>query len=199
MARHPRWIAVSAALLTLTLIMAWPAIPPDIANADGVTDLLGFIQARDVNERALNDAACGVAAATMVLDYYLPQRDPNIGAVLDIHAVARYVLVTYHTNFGWGTDEDQLQAGIELASTDPALGFGRPLTARWDTTNGTSWFSTLKSELDAARPVIVYIPNGHSLGWDWNYPHFIVVSGYTSQGSIIYRDPWLGGVNVTSQ
>src|SRR6266566_1584395 len=166
-------------------------------------DLLGNIPV--VDENTLNNAACGVAAATMVLDYYLPQSDPTIHQAIDIAAVAQYVKEDYAFDAKTnkmkpvGTTFNELQTGIEAASTAPALGFGVPLTASWHTTNEGSWLSTLKSELDAKRPIGVFLPDGGKLGWNWDYGHFIVVSGYTSDDSIIYHDPWDGNPHTLSR
>ena len=186
-------------LILSSLVFVGATLQPTHTADTG--DLLNGIPV--VDERTLNSAACGIAAATMVLDYYLPQSGP-IHQAIDIAAVSKYVKQFYgydkqtKTMVPEGTSYDQLQTGIDAASTAPELNIGVPLNASWHTTDNTHWFSVLQSELDAKRPIILFIPNGHSLGWNWNYGHFIVVSGYTSDNSIIYHDPWGGKPNTLS-
>jgi hypothetical protein len=165
------------------------------ARAVGSGDLLSNVPV--VDENTLNNAACGVAAATMVLDYYLPQSGP-IHQAIDITSVSQYVKQYYGYNAKTnkiepeGTTYDQLQTGIEVASTAPELHLGVSLKAAWHTTDSSHWFSVLTSELDAKRPIVLFLANGRTLGWNWDYGHFIVVSGYASDNSIIYHDPWDG-------
>jgi len=147
-------------------------------HAAGTGDLMSSVPV--VDENTLNNAACGIAAATMILDYYT-------GRTIDIKAVAQYVEENY-----LGTNTDQLQTGLETASTAPALHIGIPLAAFWHTTDNSHWFSVLQTELDARKPIVLYLADGGTLGWNWHYPHFIVVSGYTDDDSIIYHDPWDG-------
>jgi Peptidase_C39 like family len=191
---HRNWstcqFLVALAFLLLLLAGTLPA-----ARAASRDDLLGNIPV--VDENTINNAACGIAAATMILDYYLPQSGP-IQKALDITAVAHYVPENYRfdaktkASIPVGTNTDQLQTGLEAASTAPELHFGVPLTAAWSTTDSTNWFSVLKSQLDARRPIVLFLANGGTLGWSWHYGHYIVVSGYTSDDSIIYHDPWDG-------
>jgi len=182
------------------LLLVEPISRP--AYAAGSGDLLKDVPV--VDENTLNNAACGVAAATMVLDYYLPQSGP-IREAIDISAIVRYVKVDYsydaktNTSKPVGTSYDELQTGLEAASTAPELGIGVPLKAVWHTTDSTHWFSVLTSELDAKRPNILFLPDGGRLGWSWHYGHFIVVSGYASDNSIIYHDPWDGKPHVLSK
>src|SRR5258708_30789110 len=111
-------------------------------HADG-GDLLQNIP--PVNENSIDNAACGVAAATMILDYYLPQSG-SVHTPPDIHTVAKYV-----KEDSQGTTGSDLQTGIEAA----ALAYGNHSNTSWDATDSANWFTTLKSELDEMRPVIV--------------------------------------------
>lgn len=191
-------------LLVLLVLSSWILVGATfrMGHASTTGDLMSDVPV--VDENTLNNAACGIASATMILDYYLPQSGP-IHQAIDISAVAQYIGENYRYDVKTnrqvpaGTTTDQLQTGLEAASTAPSLHFGVPLTASWHTTDSTNWFSILQTELDAKRPVVLFIPNGGSLGWNWNYGHFIAVSGYTSDGSIIYHDPWDGKAHTLSQ
>lgn len=186
--RKGRGLAVVVVLVSLGL-------SPRPVSAAGVPDLLQSVPT--VNERTLNSAACGVAAATMVLDYYLPQSG-SLKSKIDIHDVAKDVTDRWEidgkTLIGhWaGSTFDDVQTGIEAASTDHNVGLNVPLKASWNQTNEIDWFSALQTELDHARPVIAFIPDGGRLWNDsWRYGHFIVISGYAADGTLTYHDPWL--------
>jgi Peptidase_C39 like family len=183
-------------ILSFLLIqgIVWAILPPAVTRAQAVPDLLADIGV--VDENALNNAACGIAAAAMVLDYYRVQPDANIHADVSLPWVANYVKETYHPNFGVGTDFNQLQTGLEQASKESVIGV--PLAAVWKSTVQAAWLADFKAELDAKRPLVAFIPNGELLGWNWGHPygHFIMVSGYTTDDSIVYHDPWLGGVHT---
>jgi hypothetical protein len=185
---HSRYYALLALAILSPLMLVWVPLRP--VHAAGTNDLMSSVPI--VDENTLNNAACGIAAATMILDYYLPQSGP-IRQAVDIKAVAQYV-----GENSLGTNTVQLQTGVEAASTAPALHFGIPLTASWNTTDSTHWFSVLQSELDAKRPIVLFLADGGILGWNWHYPHYIVVSGYTSDDSIIYHDPWDGKPHTLS-
>jgi Peptidase_C39 like family len=171
-----RYYILLALVILGSLMFVGTTLRP--VHAAGTGDLMSNVPV--VDENTLNNAACGVAAATMILDYYS-------GRTIDITAVARFVQEN-----SLGTNTDQLQSGLEAASTAPALGIGVPLTASWHTTDNTHWFSVLQAELDARRPIVLFLADGGTLGWNWHYSHFITVSGYTNDNSIIYHDPWDG-------
>jgi hypothetical protein len=192
-------LAVLVFRLAILALLAWPVagLPVRSAVAAASGDLLSAIPV--VNENALNNAACGVAAATMVLDYYLPQSG-SIHKALDIKAVSQFV--KEYPTFGppKGTTTDQLKDGIEQASNEPTMEIGTPLTATWNKTDQAGWFAALQGELDQKHPVIVYLADGHTV-WPkqaWHYGHYIVVSGYTADQGIIYHDPWDGQMHTLS-
>lgn len=153
------------------------------------TDLLEKIGIVDEND--LNNAACGVAAATMVLRYYFI-KSGNLGRLPDIRQVVKYVGQYSQTGIILGTKPEQIITGITKAAEE--FNIRIPLSVEPETTNTNDWFRDLKSEIDMARPVILFIPNGRLLGWewDWDYYHYITVSGYTKDKGIIYHDPWGG-------
>ncbi len=195
------YYALLAFIFLCPLFLTGALFQPTPTPTAGSGDLLSEIPV--VDENTLNSVACGIAAATMILDYYVPQSGP-IQQAIDITAVSQYVKQFYGNNAKTGKLEpqgsslNQLETGVEEASTAPALNFGVPLEASWHTTDNEHWSSVLQSELDAKRPILLFIPNGHSLGWSWNYGHFIVVSGYTNDKSIIYHDPWGGRQHTLS-
>jgi hypothetical protein len=157
----------------------------------GTGDLMGAIPTVDEHSihrsAVLQDNACGIAAATMLLDYYsLLQHPQQVPPTID--AVGTYIPET-----GEGSSPKSVQQGVEEAST--ALAIGVTLTANdWMSTDSTHWFPVLQAELDQRRPVIVLMDDGTALGWHWrrSYPHYIVVSGYTDSQDIIFHDPWTG-------
>jgi hypothetical protein len=141
-----------------------------------------------VNEHAINTVACGQAAATMVLDYYLPQFRAR-SAPISIGAVARYVKFNYRFGVPSGTTPTNLARGLEAAGT----ALGAPLTASWEQTQAADWLPALRGQVDAGRPVIVYLTDGGMLwGGAWRYSHYIVVSGMTASGQVLYHDPFDG-------
>jgi len=103
-----RRLAVLLCRLAILALLAWPvaSLPPPAAAA-GSGDLLSAIPV--VDENALNNAACGVAAATMVLDYYLPQSGP-VQKAFDVKALAQYVKQYAVLDRIKGTTFDQLAA-----------------------------------------------------------------------------------------
>src|SRR5579859_2936983 len=121
------------ALIVLSPLLLAGAISR-LAHAASSSDLLRNVPV--VDEKVLNNAACGVAAATMVLDYYIPQSG-SVHESLDITAVSQYVKQYYGYNAktnkleAEGTTFDQLQTGIETASIAPALHLGGSLKASW--------------------------------------------------------------------
>jgi hypothetical protein len=187
------------ALLLLLIALFLSTAPLRTAYAAGVSDLLSNIPA--VKETTIDRGACGIAAATMVLDYYLLQHDPTAQPI-NIATVAQYVKEDYgyDTKTGQvtfkGTRFDLLEKEFVAANAALDSQVGVPLQTVLQTSDEAHWFSFLTSELNAKRPVMVAIPNGHALRWDWDFGHYIVVSGYTSDGSIIYHDPWDGGVHT---
>jgi|GEM_PF-3443807 len=190
---------VSRSLLVVWLVAVNALLSVSTPAAASTGDLLQNIPV--VDENVLNNAACGVAAATMILDYYMSQPDPNIQAAVDISAVAQYVPVDYafdkknRTDEPVGTTFPELQTGLSQASSKL---INVSLAANWVATDKSNWFSALQGQLDAKRPVIVYLPDGGKLGWSWDYPHFVVVSGYDSADNIIYHDPWDGRAHTLS-
>jgi Tol biopolymer transport system component len=176
--------------LSHLVVLAFLLIPfaPAAAFAANDDDLLTGIPT--VDERTLNNTACGIAAAAMVLDYYIPHR------ISDTQPLALTTVAKYVKQSSAGTTFEQLRSGLEKAGKDFSLTAGPPLTASWKTVAKADWFASIQTELDHKHPVIAYIPDGADLGWSWHYPHFIVISGYTNDLSIIYHDPWLGGVHT---
>jgi len=188
-----RCVVAFGLILMLSPFVAQPS--PVFAAAPG--DLLSNVPVVDEND--LNNAACGVAAATMVLDYYLPQAGA-ITKALTIQAVHQYVKEYPEPGPYKGSTTDQVKGGLEQASRAPGLEVGEPLTAAWKTTDQAHWFAVLLSELDQKHPVVVYLADGGVL-WPhqgWHYGHYIVVSGYTAEQSIIYHDPWDGQAHTLS-
>jgi hypothetical protein len=190
-----------AAALGVALILGGSIMPPVVARAASVVVDLG-VGIPDVPESHLQidpKSGCGVAAATMVLDYYEAVDGAAGQGSLDINAVGQYVPVKHD-----GTRIDQLQTGIESAGAE----FGIPVVATYGQTSGDPtrsasnepWFGMLTAELQRGHPVIVFLPNGGSL-WSgvFAYGHFVVVTGYASDNSIIYHDPFeSGGAHETS-
>lgn len=181
----------------------WAQLPPgtDVADASWPSPRWGPSLGRDdllrdvpvLEEGALNQAACGVSAAAMVVDYYM-LRAGSRRALPSVPAVSAYVKQWYVKRGGatipGGTSFEQLQTGVQAASAAA----GVPLTARWvDTAGPDAWLLALKSDLERNRPAIVYLADGGML-WRgaWHYGHYVVASGFTQDGQIIYHDPWDG-------
>jgi hypothetical protein len=171
-----------AALLALPMLVA-VGVPVEAASS---ADMLADVPT--VNEHAINTVACGQAAATMVLDYYLPQFGAPSGRV-SIGTVARYVKFSYRYGVPTGTSPTNLARGLEAAAT----ALGAPLTATWEQARADDWLSALRGQVEAGRPVIVYLTDGGMLwGGAWRYSHYIVVSGLTAGGQVLYHDPFDG-------
>jgi hypothetical protein len=171
-----------AALLTMPLFAA--AVAPSEAATSA--DVLAAVPV--VNEHAINSVACGQAAATMVLDYYLPQFGASAGRV-SIATVARYVKFSYRYGVPTGTSPTNLARGLEAAGK----ALGAPLTATWEQTRADDWLAALGGQVEAGRPVVVYLTDGGLLwGGAWRYSHYIVVSGMTASGQVLYHDPFDG-------
>ncbi len=183
-------LAVFAAVLCANLVL------PFAAEAT-VPDLLSRIPT--VDEHQLDNNACGVSAATMLLDYHLEKAGKPF---TDIRSVANYVPHAASSYYDYktrrtipaGTNTSQLRDGIVQAASQSGLS----ITAEWKISNATTGMSNLRAELDRGSPVVLYLANGGLL-WNraWNYGHFIVVSGYDSD-AIIYHDPWDGKAHQLS-
>lgn len=190
-----------AAALGAALILGGSFMPPAVARAASVVVDLG-VGIPDVPESHLQvepKSGCGVAAATMVLDYYEAVDGAAGQGSLDVNAVGQYVPVKQD-----GTRIDQLQTGIESAGA----AFGIPVVTTYGQTSGdptsaagyAPWLGMLTAELQRRHPVIVFLPNGGSL-WSgvFAYGHFVVVTGYETDDTIIYHDPFSsGGVHEAS-
>lgn len=166
------------------------------AHQLGTGDLMSDVPSvneHEVADTTLRNSACGAAAATLMLDYYLPQSGPTHAAV-SINKVIKDVTVTKY-----GTNWYQLRDGLAKASTDSALGINVPLTNTWMTSDKAHWFPALQDELDAHRPVVVFLNDGGLLDHYGHYGHFIVVSGYTVNDAIIIHDPWDSTPNQPSK
>jgi len=197
---HRCRVAFSALLVALLLSLSSALASAGHAASPGSGDLMAQVPPIDEHDLKASDIrlsnnACGVAAATMVLDYYLPQNDPAIHAAISLDAVAK----TSDTGPGYvrvqpsGTNTDQLKAGLEQAG--PALD-GVALTAALKTTDRDHWFDDIKAEVDAKLPVIVFLANGGLINANkFRYGHFIVVSGYTADNSIIYHETYDGAIH----
>jgi len=165
---------------------------PLTAHAANSIDLLAAVPI--VNEHAINDVACGQAAATMVLDFYLEQAGVTPSRV-SIGTVARYVKFTYRFGVPTGTKPSSLARGIVAAGD--ALGI--PLTASWARADPAEWQATLGQQLQSGQPVIVYLTNGGMLWNDaWRYGHYVVVSSLTAGGQVVYHDPFDGREHAVS-
>src|SRR5712691_7503620 len=118
--RRYQKVCILLALIFLNLpVFAGTLLRP--AQASNGDDLLKDIP--PIDEHTIDNNACGVASATMILDYYNPQ--PGYAhAYPDIHTVAQYVKENY-----LGTNGDELKAGIEAASNSSTLQFGNSLKA----------------------------------------------------------------------
>ncbi len=179
-------IGIVPALLALLPFVAGSPLTAQASSAD----LLWSVPV--VNEHAINNVACGQAAATMVLDYYL---NDSGGSSVGIGTVARYVPFTYRAGSPTGTNPMNLASGLEGASR--ALGV--PLDAVWEHTQSSNWRGTLRHELADGHPVIAYLSDGGMLwGGSWHYGHYIVVSGLHPDGSVIYHDPFDGRQHTVS-
>jgi hypothetical protein len=171
-----------AALLALPMLVA-VGVPVEAASS---ADMLADVPT--VNEHAINTVACGQAAATMVLDYYLPQFGAPSGRV-SIGTVARYVKFSYRYGVPTGTSPTNLARGLEAAAT----ALGSRLTATWEQARADDWLTALRLQVGAGRPVIVSLTDGGLLwGGAWRYSHYIVVSGLTAGGQVLYHDPFDG-------
>lgn len=177
---------VSSARLAPALLALLPLFTAAPAAHAASADLLGGIPI--VNEHAINDVACGQAAATMLLDYELGQAGATPARV-SIGTVARYVKFSYRGGVPTGTSPTSLARGVVAASD--ALGV--PLSASWQRTAPDNWEATLRQQLDAGQPVIVYLTDGGMLWHNaWRYGHYVVVSGLTADGQVLYHDPFDG-------
>ena len=179
---------LSRARLAPVVLALFPlfATSPLTAHAAASLDLLAAVPI--VNEHTINDVACGQAAATMVLDYYLGLEGVTPSRV-GISTVARYVKFTDRFGVPTGTNPSSLARGIVAAGD--ALGV--PLTASWARADPVDWQTTLGQQLQSGQPVIVYLTNGGML-WNnaWRYGHYVVVSGLTAHGQVVYHDPFDG-------
>lgn len=185
----------SAAILALVLVpvLTLPAHVRDTGSGD-LLSALPVVNESDISgDFTRKTNACGVAAATLILDYYLPQSG-STRATLSLDAVSKYVKEKWNTNpdgsKAYGTDGQHLADGLVQASVAPDLGVNVALTDSWRFTDKNGWFSALKAELDAKLPVIVYLDDGSRIDRMNHYGHFIVVSGYTANDDIIAHDPW---------
>jgi hypothetical protein len=180
---------LAPAVLALLPLFVATAIP---AQAAPNADMLAAVPA--INEHVINDVACGQAAATMVLDYYLPlfgARPSSVG----IATVARYVKFSYRGGSPTGTSPTNLARGLEEAGA----ALGAPLAATWERSDAAGWQTTLRQQLAAGDPVVVYLADGGLLwGGRWHYAHYIVVSGLTAGGDVIYHDPFDGREHMVS-
>lgn len=180
---------LAPALLALLPIFVATAVP---ARAATDADLLTSIPV--INEHAINDVACGQAAATMVLDYYLPQFGAHPSSI-GIATVAHYIKFSYRGGSPTGTSPTNLARGLEEAGN----ALGTPLTATWEHSQPADWQTTVQQQLDAGHPVIVYLTDGGLLwGGAWHYAHYVVVSGLTANGNVIYHDPFDGREHMVS-
>src|SRR5690348_5367891 len=84
------YLVLSVLFLLTVLLLAGTPFPS--AQAVGVSDLLSNIPV--VNENTIDNGACGRAAATMLLDYYLLQNTPPAPPVA-LTLVAQYVKEDY--------------------------------------------------------------------------------------------------------
>lgn len=190
--RHARSrAALWALVMSLGVTVVATALVSAHIHAAGVGDLYGGNPAVNEHDLTTTDVyrknnACGAAAATMILDYYLPQSGPAHEAI-SLDVVAKYVKVT-----DVGTTGVDLQTGLATASQNLDTGGKAPLQTSWQQTDAQHWLDALHAELNAKLPVIAFIPDGGRLRWSWHYGHYIMVSGYTDDDSIIYYDPWDG-------
>ena len=189
----PRFPFVTRAGLAPALLALLPLFVATAVPAQAATDADLLTSIPVINEHAINDVACGQAAATMVLDYYLPRFGAR-PATVGIGAVARDVKFSYRRGSPTGTSPTNLARGLEEAGN----ALGAPLTATWEHSQPADWQTTLQQQLDAGRPVIVYLTDGGLLwGSAWHYSHYIVVSGL-SAGAVIYHDPFDGRKHMVS-
>lgn len=186
-----------ALIASVALAVVSAALVSAQIHAAGVGDLYDGNPAVNEHDLTTTDVyrknnACGAAAATMILDYYLPQSGPAHEAV-SLDAVAKYVKVS-----DVGTTGLELQTGLATASQNVDLGGKAPLQTAWRQTDAKDWTNALHAELNAKLPVIAFIPDGGRLGWSWHYGHYIMVSGYTDSDEVIYYDPWDGARHTIS-
>lgn len=187
-----------ALTVSMSLVALFATVSVTRIHAAGVGDIYQGNQAVNEHDLSTTDVyrknnACGAAAATMILDYYLPQSgSAHEGVSLD--AVAKYVTVT-----DVGTTGLDLQNGLAAASQSADLGVNVPLQTAWRQTDTKEWLNALHAELNAKLPIIAFIPDGGRLGWSWHYGHYIVVSGYTDDDGIIYYDPWDGARHIAAR
>ena len=171
---------------------------PNTAPPTGINgDLLAAIP--PVDEHRLDSGAAGIAAATMVLDFY---RRPQTAGLpgLTLQAVSRYVREwDWAPGLAAGVTVDGLRKGIEQASRAPSSRLPLPLDALWHQTASGSWLARLRDQLAAGHPVIVYIANGGLLWFALaGSGHFLVVSGISADNSIRFHDPWDGRTHSLS-
>jgi outer membrane protein assembly factor BamB len=185
--------------MLLLWLSASPALPAPGVPATQVDDLLGSINVKEQSlgnpNIALKENACGVASATMMVDYYQTAyleasgHLPVTSTPASIDEVAQYVREN-----AAGTRTDWLQA--DLVTAEAALHSDFPVTEGWKQTDSAHWLAALHAELDHRLPVILFIPDGHTLGWSFHWGHFIVVSGYTDDDTVIYHDPFDGATHT---
>jgi hypothetical protein len=112
---------------------------------------------------SVGSAGCAITAVTMMLRYYGMNTDPG----------AFNAWLT--ANGGYAYD-DQLIWDAVTRYSEGRVGFSGWLGAD---------LGTIQVELDAGRPVVAEVSLGGNM-------HFVLLTGYTTEGGIEINDPWFG-------
>lgn len=108
----------------------------------------------------------------------------NTGLVADLRTASNW------PGYPGGVTGGQLRDGIESFCNDAAYENNLNFDGNWDVIPPLPFYSTLKSQIDAGRP-LVYFVVGHSIYGD----HFVSAMGYIDDGVddiVLVKDNWNG-------
>jgi len=111
----------------------------------------------------IGSAGCAITAVTMMLRYYGMDTDPG----------AFNAWLT--ANGGYAYDDQLIWSAVTAYSS------GRVAFSGWIGPD----LGLIDGELDAGRPVVAEVRLGGN-------QHFILLTGYSMDGSIVINDPWFG-------
>ena len=111
----------------------------------------------------IGSAGCAITAVTMMLRYYGLNTDPG--------AFNTWVTV----NGGYVYDDQIIWDAVNFYTN------GRVTFSGWIGPD----LAVIQAELDAGRPVVAEVQLGGN-------QHFVLLTGYTTEGGITINDPWFG-------